>query len=88
MGSFLGADWLDDPVLTRVQRLRPIADRHGITLAQLALAWVLRKPNVASAIIGATRPSQVEENAKASGVTLTADDLREIDAATLDVAST
>ena len=88
MGSFLGADWLGDPVLTRVQRLRPIADRHGITLAQLALAWVLRKPNVASAIIGATRPSQVEDNAKASGVTLTDDDLREIDAATLDVAST
>jgi 1-deoxyxylulose-5-phosphate synthase len=81
MGSFLGEEWLNDRVLTAVQKLRPIAERHGITLAQLAIAWVLRLPNVASAIIGATRPAQVTDNAKASGVVLTADDLRDVDAA-------
>ena len=52
------------------QRLKPIAADAGLTLAQLALAWVLRKANVASAIIGASRPEQVHENAAASGVTL------------------
>ena len=55
-------------VLRAVQRLKPIAEEAGLTLPQFALAWVLRKPNVASAIIGASRPSQVQENAAASGV--------------------
>jgi aryl-alcohol dehydrogenase-like predicted oxidoreductase len=58
----------DQVLLERVQRLRPVADELGLTIAQLALAWVLREDNVASAIIGATRPEQVEGNAEASGV--------------------
>jgi aryl-alcohol dehydrogenase-like predicted oxidoreductase len=73
----------DDDVLEAVQRLRPIADRLGITMAQLALAWVLREPGVASAIIGASRPEQVEENAAASGVELDQQTLQEIDDALL-----
>jgi aryl-alcohol dehydrogenase-like predicted oxidoreductase len=69
----------DDDVLAAVQRLRPIADGLGLTMAQLALAWVLREPNVASAIVGASRPEQVEENAAASGVELDDATLRTID---------
>jgi aryl-alcohol dehydrogenase-like predicted oxidoreductase len=57
-------------VLGSVERLRPIADGLGITMAQLALAWVLRDPSVASAIVGASRPEQVEDNAAASGIEL------------------
>jgi aryl-alcohol dehydrogenase-like predicted oxidoreductase len=64
--------WMDrlmqPDVLRAVQRLKPIAEEAGLTLPQFALAWVLREPNVASAIIGASRPSQVIENAHASGV--------------------
>jgi aryl-alcohol dehydrogenase-like predicted oxidoreductase len=75
----------DDDVLEAVQRLRPIADGLGITMAQLALAWVLREPNVASAIIGATRPEQVEENAGASGIELDDATLRAIDDALVPV---
>src|SRR5256885_526282 len=71
----------DDDVLEAVQRLRPIADGLGITMAQLALAWVLREPNVASAITGASRPEQVEEDAGASGVELDDVTLRAIDEA-------
>jgi aryl-alcohol dehydrogenase-like predicted oxidoreductase len=71
----------DDDVLAAVERLRPIAERLGMTMAQLALAWVLREPNVASAIVGASRPEQVEENAAASGIDLDEVTLREIDAA-------
>ena len=55
-------------VLRAVQSLKPIAEEAGLTLPQFALAWVLREPNVASAIIGASRPNQVGENAAASGV--------------------
>jgi aryl-alcohol dehydrogenase-like predicted oxidoreductase len=67
MGGFM--DRLMKPELLRaVQRLKPIAEEAGLTLAQFALAWVLREPNVASAIIGASRPEQVLENAHASGV--------------------
>jgi aryl-alcohol dehydrogenase-like predicted oxidoreductase len=67
MGGFM--DRLMQPDLLRaVQRLKPIAEDAGLTLPQFALAWVLREPNVASAIIGASRPEQVRENAKASGV--------------------
>ena len=67
MGNFM--DRLMQPqVLRAVQRLKPIAEEAGLTLPQFALAWVLREPNVASAIIGASRPEQVRENAAASGV--------------------
>lgn len=76
--------WMDpllrDDVLDKVQRLIPIAERNGLTLAALALAWVLRLDNVSSCIIGASRPEQLEQNVKASGVTLSADDLNEIEA--------
>jgi 1-deoxyxylulose-5-phosphate synthase len=75
----------DDDVLEAVQRLRPIAERLGITMAQLALAWVLREKDVASAIIGASRPQQVEENATASGIELDEQTLREIDEALVPV---
>src|SRR5438128_6891136 len=75
----------DDDVLAAVQRLRPIADGLGITMAQLALAWVLREENVASAIIGASRPEQVVDNAAASGVELGAATLQAIDEAVGDV---
>jgi len=67
MGGFM--DRLMQPdILRAVQRLKPIAEEAGLTLPQFALAWVLREPNVASAIIGASRPEQVIENAHASGV--------------------
>jgi aryl-alcohol dehydrogenase-like predicted oxidoreductase len=72
-------DRYDDTLLERVQQLQPIADELGITLAQLALAWVLREPNVASAIVGASRPQQVEANAAASGIEVSDDVLRRID---------
>ena len=71
----------DSDVLAAVQRLRPIADGLGITMAQLALAWVLRKDNVASAIVGASRSEQVEDNAAASGIDLDGSTLRAIDEA-------
>jgi aryl-alcohol dehydrogenase-like predicted oxidoreductase len=61
---------LNDEVLTRVQGLKPIADDCGLSSAQLAVAWVLQNPNVSAAIIGASRPEQVVENVKASGVRL------------------
>jgi len=75
----------DDDVLEAVQRLQPIADGLGISMAQLALAWVLRRNEVACAIIGASRPEQVEENAAASGVELDETTLQAIDAAVGDV---
>jgi 1-deoxyxylulose-5-phosphate synthase len=78
MGGFM--DRFRDPVLLeRVQRLRPLADELGLSMAQLALAWVLREDNVAAAIIGATRPEQVEDNAAASGVELDSATLERID---------
>jgi 1-deoxyxylulose-5-phosphate synthase len=76
----------DDDLLEAVQRLRPIADGLGVTMAQLALAWVLREPNVASAIVGASRPEQVKENAAASGIELDEATLRAIDEAVGTVA--
>jgi aryl-alcohol dehydrogenase-like predicted oxidoreductase len=75
----------DDDVLRAVQRLSPVAEGLGITIAQLALAWVLRDENVASAIVGASRPSQVDENAAASGIELDEATLQEIDDAVADV---
>jgi aryl-alcohol dehydrogenase-like predicted oxidoreductase len=67
------AEWMEDfepAVLERVQRLRPIADGLGVTMAQLALAWILREPNVASAIVGSSRPAQLRDNAAASEIDL------------------
>jgi aryl-alcohol dehydrogenase-like predicted oxidoreductase len=72
-------------VLEAVARLRPIADQAGLSMPQLALAWVLRQRNVASAIVGATRPEQVHANASASGIELDAETLAAIDAALGDV---
>ncbi len=72
--------FLVDDVLARVERLRPIAAELGVTLSQLAIAWCLRQANVASAIVGATSPEQIQENAKASGVTIPPEALAEIEA--------
>jgi aryl-alcohol dehydrogenase-like predicted oxidoreductase len=78
-----GADfvtrWLRDDVLERVQRLKPLADQAGLTLAQLSVAWVLQNDNVSAAIIGASRPEQVTENVKAAGVVLEAELLKQLD---------
>jgi aryl-alcohol dehydrogenase-like predicted oxidoreductase len=69
MNEFIG-NWLTPPILEAIQQLRPLAEAAGCTMAQFALAWVLREPNVTSAIIGASRPEQVSDNAKASGLTI------------------
>jgi aryl-alcohol dehydrogenase-like predicted oxidoreductase len=79
-GEFM-SEYLTEDVLERVDRLRPVAERLGITMPQLALAWILREQNVASAIIGASRPEQLRDNAAASGVELDDETMREIDAA-------
>ena len=71
--------FLNDDLLRRVAALAPIAGEAGLTQAQLAVAWVLQNPNVSAAIIGATRPEQVRENVKASGVRLDPQVLRRID---------
>jgi aryl-alcohol dehydrogenase-like predicted oxidoreductase len=71
--------FLTDEILERVQGLRPIADDLGLSMAQLAVAWVLQNENVAAAIIGASRPEQVHDNAKAAGVKLDADVMTRID---------
>jgi aryl-alcohol dehydrogenase-like predicted oxidoreductase len=76
--GFIGG-YLTDNILRRVQDLRPVADEAGLTLAQLAVAWVLQNQNVSAAIIGATRPEQVRENVRASGVRLDEGVLRRID---------
>jgi 1-deoxyxylulose-5-phosphate synthase len=80
MSGFIGR-LMDDRVLEAVQRLRPVAEHAGLSMAQLALAWVLRQPNVASAIVGASRPEQVHANASASGIALDAQTLAAIDEA-------
>jgi aryl-alcohol dehydrogenase-like predicted oxidoreductase len=76
---------LTDETLTAVQRLVPIAEEAGLSMAQLAIAWVLRQPNVASAIVGASRPEQVHDNAAAAGVRLSLDTLQAIDEALGDL---
>lgn len=77
--------WLNDPVLTAVSGLPALAAEAGLTPAQLAVAWVLHNPTVSAAIVGATRPEQVKDNAGAAGVELDADLLRKIDDLLADV---
>lgn len=77
---------MSDRVLSAVQQLEPIARDLDLSMAQLALAWVLRKPDVTAAIIGASRPDQVIDNAGASGVKLSEETLRRIDEITRPVA--
>ena len=78
-----GADFIStfmkDEILEAVQNLRPIADAHDLTISQLAIAWVLQNQNVAAAIMGATKPAQVKENVKSSGVKLSSDAMAAID---------
>jgi 1-deoxyxylulose-5-phosphate synthase len=78
MNRFMG-EWYSDRVLSAVQNLKPIAQKLNVSMAQLALAWVLRDDRVSAAIIGASRPEQVVDNAAASDVTLSQDVLQEID---------
>ena len=78
-GSGFIERWLDDDVLTRVAELPPVADAAGLTLAQLAVAWVLQHQNVSAAIVGATRPEQVRENARAAGVHLAPEIMQRVD---------
>jgi aryl-alcohol dehydrogenase-like predicted oxidoreductase len=84
MGSAMALVMNDDAV-EAVDRLRPIAEQAGLTMSELALAWVLRRSELASAIVGASRPEQVHANAKASGIELSPDTLAAIDEALGDV---
>ncbi|MGB6693515.1 MAG: aldo/keto reductase, partial [Terracidiphilus sp.] len=76
-----GRHYRSDFLLEAVARLKPIAKELGLSMVQLALAWVLRRPEVASAIIGASRPEQIEDNVRAVGVKLTEETLARIDEA-------
>jgi aryl-alcohol dehydrogenase-like predicted oxidoreductase len=78
-GADMVSRWLDDDILTKVQQLQPLADEAGLSMAQLAVAWVLQNSNVSAAIIGASRPEQVTENVKAAGVKLEASLMKQID---------
>ena len=78
-GKNMIARWMRDDILTAVQGLKPIAEELGLTQAQLAVAWVLQNPNVAGAIVGASRPEQIASNAAAAGVKLDASVLAKID---------
>jgi voltage-dependent potassium channel beta subunit len=78
-GSGFIRGFLNDAILTRVAQLRPVAEQAGLTMAQLAIAWVLQNPGVSAAIVGATRPEQVRENVTASGVRLDDEIMRRID---------
>ena len=77
-GIFMNA-WLRDDVLKRVQLLKPVAEALGITLSQLAIAWVLSRPSISGVVIGASREGQVRENAAASGVAIGEDVAAEVD---------
>jgi len=80
MGTAMGLV-MNDATLEAVERLRPIAEQAGLSMTELALAWVLRRRELASAIVGASRPEQVHANAKASGIELTPETLEAIDEA-------
>jgi aryl-alcohol dehydrogenase-like predicted oxidoreductase len=84
MGAFVGR-FLTDEVLDAVERLRVVADEAGLTMAQLALAWVLREDTVASAIVGASRPEQLEDNCAAAGRRLDAEVLAAVEKAVAGV---
>ncbi|GAB2878390.1 aldo/keto reductase family protein [Nocardioides pacificus] len=84
-GADMISRFMNDDVLTRVQALRPVAESLDLTMAQLAVAWVLQNDNVASALIGASRPEQVHENVKAAGVTIPDDAMKQIDEALGDI---
>lgn len=88
MSTFFGEDLRSEHTLEVVQQLRPVAEAAGLTMPQLALAWVLRDSRVSSAIIGASRPSQVDENVAASGVKLSAETLALIDRVILPLLET
>jgi aryl-alcohol dehydrogenase-like predicted oxidoreductase len=79
VNSFMGGSLMSDKTLTAVQQLQELAQQGGYTLSQFALAWILRQSNVSSAIIGASRPQQIEENVKASEISLSQDILHSID---------
>jgi aryl-alcohol dehydrogenase-like predicted oxidoreductase len=85
-GANMISRFMTDDVLTAVQELVPIAKKVDLTPAQLAIAWVLQNPNVSSAIIGATKPAQIKENVKASGVKFDQSIMNEIDVAIGNVA--
>lgn len=87
-GAVFIQNFLTDEVLNAVQRLRPIADSHQLTLAQLAVAWVLNRPGISAAIIGASRPEQVTENVAASGIAIDDATMAAIDEALGDVVIT
>ncbi|WP_138444954.1 aldo/keto reductase family protein [Sinomonas susongensis] len=87
-GKNMISRWMRDDILTAVQNLKPIADELDLTLAQLAVAWVLQNPNVAGAIVGASRPEQIASNAAAAGVKLEASVLAKIDEVIGSVAET
>ena len=84
-GADMISRFMNDETLTAVQRLRPVADELDLTMSQLAVAWVLQHDNVASAIVGASRPEQVHENVAAAGVRLPDEALRRIDEALGDI---
>jgi aryl-alcohol dehydrogenase-like predicted oxidoreductase len=87
-GKDMISRWMSDDVLGRVQELKPVASDLGLSMAQLAVAWVLQNDNVAAAIIGASRPEQVHDNAAAAGVTIPADAMARIDEALGDAVVT
>jgi aryl-alcohol dehydrogenase-like predicted oxidoreductase len=87
-GAAMIERWMTDDVLNAVQRLVPIASDLGLTTGQLAIAWVLANPNVSAAIVGASRPEQIHENVKASGVELDDDVMAAIDEALTGVITT
>jgi aryl-alcohol dehydrogenase-like predicted oxidoreductase len=84
-GADMISRFMGDDVLTRVQDLRPIAEELDLTMAQLAVAWVLQNDNVAAALVGASRPEQVVENVKASGVVIPVELMKRIDIALGDI---
>ncbi|MFC7959518.1 aldo/keto reductase family protein [Rhodococcoides kroppenstedtii] len=87
-GADMISRYMNDETLTRVQKLKPIADDLGLSMSQLAIAWVLANDNVAAALVGASRPEQIADNVKAAGVTLEADVLARIDEALGDIVET
>jgi aryl-alcohol dehydrogenase-like predicted oxidoreductase len=87
-GAHFISRFMRDEVLEAVQKLKPIAEQAGLTMAQLSIAWVLQNTNVASALVGASRPEQLDDTVKASGVALDADTMAAIEAALAPVAVT